>query len=204
MIIRDLRKVYPPSGGRPAHVAVKNLSLHVKQGEIFGLLGPNGAGKTTLISMITGVYPPTKGNAWVAGFDILNDIESVHLNMGVCPQFDLLWPDLTVEEHLLFYARLKGVPPSEERLKVEHAMQEVFLFQKANYKTSQLSGGMKRRLSVAISLVGDPSIIFLDEPSTGLDPKNRRKLWDILSECKGKRAMVLTTHSVILCYFPAY
>ncbi|KAL4456247.1 hypothetical protein ABPG74_014208 [Tetrahymena malaccensis] len=203
LVIRDLRKVYKPVGGRPEHVAVKNLSLHVKKGEIFGLLGPNGAGKTTLISMITGVYAPTKGNAWIAGYDIVNNIEMVHLNMGVCPQFDLLWPDLTVEEHLLFYARLKGVPPSEEKAKVERAMKEVYLEQKASYKTAELSGGMKRRLSVAISLVGDPSIIFLDEPSTGLDPKNRRKLWDILSECRGKRAMVLTTHSMeeadVLC-----
>ena len=73
------------------------------------MLGPNGAGKTTLISMITGIYPPSEGNAWISGFDIINNIEKVHLNMGVCPQFDILWPDLTVEEHLFFYARLKGV-----------------------------------------------------------------------------------------------
>jgi ABC-type multidrug transport system ATPase subunit len=108
-------------------------------------------------------------------------MELVHLNMGVCPQFDLLWPDLTVEEHLLFYARLKGVKPSEEKEKVQKAMKEVLLSERANFKISELSGGMKRRLSVSISLVGDPKIIFLDEPSTGLDPENRRQLWDILA-----------------------
>ncbi|EGR34219.1 hypothetical protein IMG5_020170 [Ichthyophthirius multifiliis] len=203
LVIKDLRKVYKPVGGRPEHVAVKNLSFCIKQGEIFGLLGPNGAGKTTLISMITGIYPPSKGNAWVAGYDIINNMEYVHLNIGVCPQFDLLWPDLTVEEHLLFYARLKGIKPSQEKEKVQKAMKEVLLSERANFKISELSGGMKRRLSVSISLVGDPKIIFLDEPSTGLDPENRRQLWEILAQCKGKRAMVLTTHSMeeadILC-----
>ncbi len=116
--------------------------------------------------------------------------------MGVCPQFDLLWPDLTVEEHLLFYARLKGVPSKLEKERVDAAIAEVYLEKFRERKTSELSGGMRRRLSVAISLVGDPKIIFLDEPSTGLDPENRRQLWDILSDCKGKRAMLLTTHSV--------
>lgn len=92
--------------------------MTVKSGEIFGLLGPNGAGKTTLISMITGMFSPTTGNAWIMGHDIFNEIEQVHLNIGVCPQFDLLWPDLTVEEHLLFYARLKGISPKEENERV--------------------------------------------------------------------------------------
>lgn len=197
LVIKDLGKVYKAVDGRPAHAAVKNLSLHVKPGEIFGLLGPNGAGKTTLISMITGLFSPTHGNAWIAGNDIINNIEKVHTSLGVCPQFDLLWSSLTVREHLLFYARLKGIEKSEENEKVVAAMKEVYLDKKADCTTAQLSGGMKRRLSIAIALVGNPKIVFLDEPSTGLDPKNRRKLWDILKEFKGKRAMVLTTHSVM-------
>ena len=167
------------------------------------MLGPNGAGKTTLISMLTGLYKPDAGNAWVAGCDIKNQLDSVQLQMGVCPQFDILWADLTVDEHLLFYARVKGISPKDEKAMVLQAMKDVYLERFARFKVRQLSGGMKRRLSVAISLVGNPKIVYLDEPSTGLDPENRRQLWDILSEIRGTRAMMLTTHSMeeadVLC-----
>jgi ABC-type multidrug transport system ATPase subunit len=203
LVVKDLRKVYPPTGNREPKVAVKNMCLVVQQGELFGLLGPNGAGKTTLISMLTGLYPPDQGNAWVSGFDIKTQLDQVQLYMGVCPQFDVLWPELTVSETLLFYARLKGSSPSQEQSRVERAMEEVYLSKFAGLKTRELSGGMRRRLSVAISLVGDPRIVFLDEPTTGLDPENRRQLWDILAKCKEGRAMVLTTHSMeeadVLC-----
>ena len=203
LICKNLQKIYRSSGGRPVNKAVNNFSLAIRHGEIFGLLGPNGAGKTTLIAMLTGLYPPNSGNAWVGGFSIRNQINQVHLQMGVCPQFDLLWPDLTVEEHLIFYARLKGITRKDEKFRVNEAMKEVFLEKFEGFKAQALSGGMKRRLSVAIALVGDPKIIFLDEPTTGLDPENRRQLWDILVESRGKRAMVLTTHSMeeadVLC-----
>ena len=203
LIIKDIRKEYPGFGGRPPKVATKKFCLRMKKGEVFGLLGPNGAGKTTLISMMTGLYRPDSGNAWVAGNDIKYALDQVQLQMGVCPQFDILWSDLTVEEHLLFYARIKGISPKEESAMVKEAMEDVFLTRFSKFKVTQLSGGMKRRLSVAISLVGDPKIVFLDEPSTGLDPENRRQLWDILSAIKGKRALMITTHSMeeadVLC-----
>lgn len=203
LIVKDLRKEYPGYGGRKKKVATKNFSMRIKKGEMFGLLGPNGAGKTTIISMLTGLIPPTRGNAWVAGFDIRHQLEAVQLQIGLCPQFDLLWDNLTVREHLLFYARVKGIPPEKENEMVEMALKDVLLGKFANFMVSELSGGMKRRLSVAISLVADPKIIYLDEPSTGLDPENRRQLWDILVNLKGKRAMVLTTHSMeeadVLC-----
>jgi ABC-type multidrug transport system ATPase subunit len=203
LIIKDIRKVYPGFGGRPKKVATKKFCLRIKKGELFGLLGPNGAGKTTLISMLTGLYRPDAGNAWVAGFDIKNQLDQVQLQMGVCPQFDILWSDLTIEEHLLFYARIKGISPKDEKAMVKKAMQEVYLERFSKFKVTQLSGGMKRRLSVAISLVGDPKIVYLDEPSTGLDPENRRQLWDILAEIRGSRAVMLTTHSMeeadVLC-----
>lgn len=127
LIIKAMRKVYPGFGGRPEKVATKNFSLRIKKGEMFGLLGPNGAGKTTLLSMLTGLYPPTKGNAWVAGFDIRHQLEAVQLQIGVCPQFDVLWDQLTVREHLLFYARIKGIPPHREDEMVSKAMSDVLL-----------------------------------------------------------------------------
>ncbi|CAD8183724.1 unnamed protein product [Paramecium octaurelia] len=197
LICKDLRKTYQNN------VAVKCFCIAVEQGEIFGLLGPNGAGKTSILSAITGLYPCNDGEAYVGGYSIKTNMQSVQMNIGVCPQFDLLWPELTVEEHLLFYARLKGIDKQNERAKVQQSMAEVKLEPYFNYYANQLSGGMKRRLSIAIALVGEPLIIFLDEPSTGLDPDNRRQLWDIISHCKGKRAMVLTTHSMeeadVLC-----
>jgi ABC-type multidrug transport system ATPase subunit len=109
LIAKDIRKVYPGVNGRKPKVANKNLSLRINKGELFGLLGPNGAGKTTFISQLTGMYRPTSGNAWVSGYDIRENLELVQLQIGVCPQFDILWDDLSVAEHLLFYARIKGV-----------------------------------------------------------------------------------------------
>lgn len=181
LIIKDLRKVYPGFGGRPPKAATKSFCLRIKKGEMFGMLGPNGAGKTTLISILTGLYSPNQGNAWVAGYDIKNQLESVQLQIGVCPQFDIVWNDLTVEEHVYFYARLKGISPEQEDEQVNKAIEEVLLQKFRNFKVQQLSGGMKRRLSVAIALVSEPNIIYLDEPSAGLDPENRRQLWDILA-----------------------
>ena len=203
LVVKDLRKVYKGKTREEDKIAVKQMNLRIGEDELFGLLGPNGAGKTTLISMLIGLYPPEGGNAWIGGFSIIDDLEQVQLYMGVCPQFDILWPELTVYEHLLFYARLKGIPPAQEKTKVEQAMAEVYLSKFKDLKSTQLSGGMRRRLSVAISLVGNPKIVFLDEPTTGLDPENRRQLWDILAKCKKGRAMVLTTHSMeeadVLC-----
>lgn len=106
-----MRKEYPALGGRQLKIAVKNFTLRIKKGEMLGLLGPNGAGKTTLLSMLTGMYQATRGNAWVAGFDIKNQLDAVQLQIGFCPQFDILWDDMTVREHLTFYAKIKGIHP---------------------------------------------------------------------------------------------
>eukprot|EP00826_Nyctotherus_ovalis_P049944 TRINITY_DN6072_c0_g2_i3.p1 TRINITY_DN6072_c0_g2~~TRINITY_DN6072_c0_g2_i3.p1 ORF type:complete len:438 (-),score=123.72 TRINITY_DN6072_c0_g2_i3:948-2261(-) len=203
LIIKGLVKEFKNIGSKDRKRAVDGVYFSVKKGEVFGLLGPNGAGKTTLISMLTGLYGPTSGEAWVNGFSINAELSKIQVTIGVCPQFDILWPELTVEEHLLFYARLKGVSPRSERRMVEKAMDDVYLKSFGNFKTRELSGGMKRRLSVAISLVGNPQIVFLDEPSTGLDPENRRQLWDILVRAREGRAVILTTHSMeeadVLC-----
>ena len=203
LIVKDIRKVYSGVHGKPK-VANKSVCLRINRGELFGLLGPNGAGKTTLISMLTGMFRPSGGNAWMSGYDIRQRLELVQLQIGVCPQFDVLWNDLSVEEHLFFYARLKGVPPCSEQAMVDKAMTEVQLLPQRTTLTKLLPLGMKRRLSIAIALVANPKIVFLDEPTTGLDPETRRQLWNILQECKNdRRAIVLTTHSMeeadVLC-----
>lgn len=177
-------------------MAVQRLNLAVPRGECFGLLGENGAGKTTTISIVTGFITPTLGTATVVGHDIRSAISQVHLNIGICPQFSVLWEELTVEEHLLFYARLKGVKRSEEKRHVEKSLIRYGLLTQKDRKAKDLSGGMQRRLSVAIALVGDSQIVFLDEPTTGLDPASKRQLWRIINHAKEGRAIILTTHSM--------
>jgi len=140
LICKGISKIYKTQQNDKKKPAVKDFYLMVKKGEIFGLLGPSGAGKTTIISMLTGLYAPDQGNACVAGSWIKGEIEEVHLKIGVCQQFDKLWPDLTVEEHLLFYARLKGVTVGEEKAKLEKALKEVNLEKHARSKAKELSG----------------------------------------------------------------
>ena len=166
IVINNLRKVYPAKPGTPEKIAVQCLNLHVERGECFGLLGPNGAGKTTTISILTGLYPPTSGDALVSGYSIKENMDKIHRVMSVCPQFDTVWMQLTCRETLLFYARLKGIPRKEEKSHVTSILQKVGLGQYATRKAKDLSGGMRRRLSIGISLVGNPRVVFLDEPTT--------------------------------------
>ena len=212
VVITNLRKQYSGSD----KVAVKNLCFHIEKGECFGLLGPNGAGKTTTISMLTGLFPPSQGTARIAGFDIRKDMDSIHRVMSVCPQFDTLWMELTCLETVLFYARLKGVSSSDEKKDSITTLTKVGLEQYSNRKARELSGGMRRRLSIAVSLIGDPRVVFLDEPTTfvlllfiyfvlflliienkrGLDPETRRHLWEVMLEITKGRSVILTTHSM--------
>ncbi|KAI9333102.1 hypothetical protein BDR26DRAFT_840473 [Obelidium mucronatum] len=196
LVISHMRKVYPSRGGLGPKFAVKDISFAADMGTVFGLLGPNGAGKTTLISILTGLYPASFGNAILAGFDIKSDASDICKVMGICPQFDILWEELTVEEHLYFYARMKGAEPSTEKQYVQRALQNVSLTSLADRQTKRLSGGEKRRLSIAIALIGNPKIVFLDEPTTGLDPEVRRLIWNIIQHAKENKTVVLTTHSM--------
>jgi ABC-type multidrug transport system ATPase subunit len=170
---------------------------------VFGLLGPNGAGKTTLISILTGLYPPTSGDAFLAGFNVHTEIEKIYQNIGVCPQHDILWEDLSVEDHLYFYARIKGVSPKDEKAAVTASLETVSLTDFRTRTAKGLSGGEKRRLSIAIALIGFGKVIFLDEPTTGLDPEVRRLIWEIINKAKQGRTIILTTHSMeeaeVLC-----
>ncbi|CAG8495571.1 10808_t:CDS:2 [Ambispora gerdemannii] len=198
LVMKRMRKAY--NSGK---LAVKDVTFAVEKSLIFGLLGPNGAGKTTLISILTGLYPPTSGSASLNKYNINEDMDKVYMSMGVCPQHDILWADLTVEEHLLFYARLKGIPPKAESEAVKIALEQVRLEPFAGRLTKGLSGGEKRRLSIAIALIGNPAVVFLDEPTTGLDPEVRRLIWNIVHDAKAGRTIVLTTHSMeeaeVLC-----
>ncbi|VYS59677.1 unnamed protein product [Arabidopsis thaliana] len=205
VLCNNLKKVYSGKDGNPQKLAVRGLSLALPQGECFGILGPNGAGKTSFINMMTGIIKPSSGTAFVQGLDILTDMDRIYTTIGVCPQHDLLWEKLSGREHLLFYGRLKNLKGSVLTQAVEESLRSVNLFHGGigDKQVSKYSGGMKRRLSVAISLIGSPKVVYMDEPSTGLDPASRKSLWDVVKRAKRKGAIILTTHSMeeaeILC-----
>eukprot|EP00753_Platysulcus_tardus_P007431 PLAT152.11.p1 GENE.PLAT152.11~~PLAT152.11.p1 ORF type:complete len:1079 (-),score=645.97 PLAT152.11:106-3342(-) len=193
----NLRKEYGEK------VAVRNLTLGINRSSCLGLLGPNGAGKTSAINVLSGLFTPTSGTAFIGDKCILQDMDAVHAVTGVCPQFDVLWDDLTAAEHLQFYGRLKGLRGKKLSAAVEKALRSVSLWDWRNKLSKSFSGGMKRRLSVANSLIGDPLVVIMDEPSTGLDPASRHQLWDVIREAKRGKSVLLTTHSMeeaeVLC-----
>lgn len=132
----------------------------------------------------------------MCGYDIRHEMDSIRRIMGVCPQFDILWDELTAEEHLQIFAKLKGVPDNKIPDEIDVRLREVNLHKYKNAMSGTFSGGMKRRLSMAIAFIGDPRIVFLDEPTTGMDPKNRRHIWELILNMKKNRVVVLTTHAM--------
>mmetsp|Transcript_26100 Transcript_26100/g.83310 ORF Transcript_26100/g.83310 Transcript_26100/m.83310 type:complete len:926 (-) Transcript_26100:225-3002(-) len=205
IVLHNVSKIYPALDGAPAKRACKSLSLQIPRGECFGLLGPNGAGKSTAINMMVGFLESDSGTILIEGTNINDDIDSVYAMMGVCPQHDLQWENLTGREHLNFYGRLKSLKGPALSSAVEAALKSVNLWNGGvgDKKSGEYSGGMRRRLSVAISLIGNPLVVYLDEPSTGLDPASRRSLWAAVKAAKKDRALILTTHSMeeaeVLC-----
>merc|ERR1711871_607698 len=165
----------------------------------FGLLGVNGAGKTTTLGMLTGDQAPTEGNAWVNGHSIINDMQAVRRGVGFCPQFDALLDNMTGREHLHLFARTKGIPEEHVLMVAEQLLQLVNLSMFADKPSGAYSGGNKRKLSLAIALVGNPQLVFLDEPSTGMDPVSRRFMWNVIEATAKERSVVLTTHSLDEC-----
>ncbi|KAJ6332061.1 hypothetical protein OIU76_010445 [Salix suchowensis] len=196
--LRKLRKVYPGEKHR-TKVAVCSLTFSVQAGECFGFLGTNGAGKTTTLSMLTGEESPTDGSAFIFGKDMRSNPKAARRHIGYCPQFDALLEFLTVQEHLELYARIKGVADYRIDDVVMEKLLEFDLLKHANKPSFTLSGGNKRKLSVAIAMIGDPPIVILDEPSTGMDPIAKRFMWEVISRLstrQGKTAVILTTHSM--------
>ncbi|XRB21233.1 ABC transporter domain-containing protein [Pseudoscourfieldia marina] len=181
-------------------VAVGGTWLQLETGKVFALLGPNGAGKTTTIHMLTGLVVPTNGDANILGNSLVGagGVDRVRQISGVCPQFDILWNQLTGIEHMRLFYALKGL--WAQNLDHEHSsralLERVKLDKVASRRTETYSGGMRRRLSVAIAMLGNPPVVYLDEPTTGMDPVSRRYVWDIIDEYKRNACVVLTTHSM--------
>ncbi|CAH8577979.1 unnamed protein product [Schistosoma turkestanicum] len=190
--IHQLRKVY--SNKQSTVVAVSGLTMNIYEGQITILLGHNGAGKTTTLSILTGLYPPTSGTAYIYGHDIRNDIEGVHGNLGFCSQQDVLYDTLTVEEHLYLFAHLKRCDSSTIKQQVESTLRKIYLLDKKREYSKTLSGGMKRRLSIGMALIGDSKVLIFDEPTSGLDPEARRQVWDILQAERQQKTIIVTTH----------
>ncbi|KAI4574758.1 hypothetical protein MJT46_004037 [Ovis ammon polii x Ovis aries] len=177
-------------------IAVDNLNLNFYEGHITSLLGPNGAGKTTTISMLTGLFGASAGTIFVYGKDIRTDLHIVRKNMGVCMQHDVLFSYLTTKEHLLLYGSIKVPHWTKKQLheEVKRTLKDTGLYSHRHKRVGTLSGGMKRKLSISIALIGGSRVVILDEPSTGVDPCSRRSIWDVISKNKTARTIILSTH----------
>jgi lipooligosaccharide transport system ATP-binding protein len=175
--------------------AVAGIDVDVRRGEAFGFLGPNGAGKSSTMRMIGCVSPPSEGLLRILGLDPRRDGPRIRAKLGVCPQLDNLDTELTVRENLTTYARFFGIPRKEARRRADELLDFVQLGERAGSKVEPLSGGMKRRLTIARALVNEPEIVLLDEPTTGLDPQARHLVWERLFRLKRQGVtLVLTTH----------
>uniref|UniRef100_T1IBQ4 ABC transporter domain-containing protein n=1 Tax=Rhodnius prolixus TaxID=13249 RepID=T1IBQ4_RHOPR len=186
--IRKLSKTYGT-----VH-ALKDFSIDIYKNEITALLGHNGAGKTTLLSVMTGMLAPSSGHVLTDGYSVFENLAKFRNDLGYCPQDDLLLPNLTVAEHIIFFGMVKGLTISKATSQANTIMAKCRLSGKHNTRVAGLSGGMKRKLCLAISLVNSPKILILDEPTSGLDPESRRAIWDILLELRNSRTILLTTH----------
>jgi len=189
----DVRSIVKKFGD---FTAVDGVSFTVEEGEIFGLLGPNGAGKSTLIRMLTTLLPPTAGTALVSGFDVKEEADGVRRSIGVIPQALTSDLELSVEENLIIFAKLYGVPRTRRVKLIDELLAAVELTQWRSAPVKNLSGGMRRRVEIARGLVHEPRIFFLDEPTTGLDPVSRVAVWEMLRKIKSERdlTVLLTTH----------
>lgn len=176
--------------------AVDGLTLEVYEGEVFGLLGPNGAGKTTSINMMCGLLAPDAGTVWLHNQPVLSESRALKATVGVCPQEIVLWERLTCLEQLVFIGQMYGLNASTARHRGEELLEVLDLEEKSNVQARRLSGGMQRRLNLAMALVHDPQIVVLDEPDAGLDPQSRVKVREYIQSLAQEKTVILTTHNM--------
>ena len=194
LVMSNLSKCYRTKRHRKL-IAVNNLCMGIRSGECFGLCGVNGAGKTTTFRMLIGDLIPTAGSSRVHGFDSMKEKRKVFRYIGYCPQFDALFDELTPVEHMLLMARLRGIFWRDESRHVNQLLKRLDLSEYLNVPVGKLSLGNRRKLSTAMALVGDPSIAFLDEPTSGMDPSSRRFLWNVIRRLvKEGKSVILTSH----------
>lgn len=175
-------------------VAVNGVDLAINKGELFALLGPNGAGKTTTIRMLCCLLKPTTGTASILGYDVVKTPFAVKKLIGVSPQDTILSERLNCWENLALIGKIHGLSSNEVKGRSEGLLETMGLRERAKDQVRNFSGGMKRRLSIAMALISDPQVVFLDEPTLGLDPQARRAIWEYIAEIKGKKTILLTTH----------
>ena len=175
-------------------VAVTDVTFNIYKGQITVLLGHNGAGKTTTMNMITGIFPPTSGDVLVGDYSVRLQTKQARKSLALCPQENVLYNELSCAEHLKLYAVLKDHPWSDLENEVEKVLSMVDLVEKRDAMSTDLSGGMKRKLCLGIAMVADSKILVLDEPTSGMDPEARRRIWDTLQDVRQERTILLTTH----------
>ena len=189
VVVKNLEKRFG------SFIAVNRVSFEVQKGEIFGFLGPNGAGKSTTIRMLCGILSPTGGTGTVAGFDVRTEPEKIKANIGYMSQKFSLYEDLTVEENIDFYSGIYRIPPEKKKGRKEWVIQMAGLQDRRHSRTGILSGGWKQRLAFGCAILHEPPIIFLDEPTAGVDPVSRRQFWNLIYELSGKGVTTfVTTH----------
>lgn len=189
VIVNDLHKSFN------SHKAVNEVSFSIEKGEIFGLLGPNGAGKTTTIRILSTVLEPDHGEVTVGGYSLTGDAASVRSIIGVCPQELAFYPDLSAMDNLLFFGRMVGLNAKEARAQAVTLLENMGLSERAKGKVDKFSGGMKRRVNLAIALMGRPQLLFLDEPTVGIDPQSRNNIFErIVNLRKNGMTVLYTTH----------
>ncbi|CAN7993964.1 unnamed protein product, partial [Ixodes hexagonus] len=178
------------------HKALDGVDIEIYEKQVTLLLGHNGAGKTTLMSILTGILNPSGGVAMVCGYDVVKNTASARRSIGFCQQSSVFFPDLTVWEHLVYFGKLKGLNHKEASKQADETLQAVGLKEKHGVLPSALSGGMKRRLSIAIAISSSPRVVILDEPSSGLDAENKREIWDLLLGMRSKSTLIISTHDM--------